>query len=230
MDFNPFELNVTQSSLFSLEKAGPVSMELTPEIWSAAQTLISPNSDQRYASLQRLEELGVIQYSPLVVYLVSSCITDPDLNFRAKVVEVLAKLIGVEARNQVIPDDIRNQLRNSLSRMRTREIISLLQVAQNDSACTRAVATLMDMCPYAGKHLADILIDRDTSLAIRKLAILMIGEVGFLDALSTLERLHNRLEARINGQQTLGFTTRESNDELILLPSLCEALKLLRAP
>jgi hypothetical protein len=58
----------------------------------------------------------------------------------------------------------------------------------------------------------------------------MIGRVGYLDVLPTLERLANRLEARLSGQQTMPFVKVNEDDEAILLPEIRQALHLLQAP
>ena len=58
----------------------------------------------------------------------------------------------------------------------------------------------------------------------------MIGRVGFLDALSSLERLENKLETRLNGQKTMPFAPPPSLDEADLLPAIRMALNSLRIP
>ena len=98
-------------------------------------------------------------------------------------------------------------------------------------------ATLLDQAEQifqnssiAGYHLINIIADRNQPISIRKLAILYIGRIGYLDALPELERLENRLESHLAGQRSFTFTTAYTPKDTQLLPSIRTALSNLRAP
>jgi hypothetical protein len=79
--------------------------------------------------------------------------------------------------------------------------------------------------------LCDILAERQLPIAERKQAVHFIGQVGFLDALPTLERLATRLEARLTGQQSMAFAgSGGMAEEAELLPAITRAIGLLKAP
>ena len=92
-----------------------------------------------------------------------------------------------------------------LGRMRTREIYALLQLLAYNPELTPQVGKLMNACPYAGNHLADLAASRKAPLEIRRYAIRLAGEVGYCDVIPTLERMLARLESRVNGQQAMAF-------------------------
>jgi hypothetical protein len=105
----------------------------------------------------------------------------------------------------------------------------LLQVADFDPQYIDSVAVLLNSCSFAGNHLADILMDRSIVVSIRMRAVELIGQVGYLDAIPVLDRLRNRLEARLNGQQHMPFLTLEEGDEVALLPSIQATLEILQS-
>jgi hypothetical protein len=119
---------------------------------------------------------------------------------------------------------------NHLSQMRTRQIYALLQVLTYDTSLERQVAKLFNACPYAGTHLTDIMSSRKTPIDIRLKAVLMIGNVGFVEAIPSLERLLTRLETRLNGQQSLPFAPLTAKEEISLVPTIQATLILLRSP
>jgi hypothetical protein len=87
----------------------------------------------------------------------------------------------------------------------------------------------MGFSSFAGEHLAGILANRQNPLPIRKQAARYIGQIGYLDALPSLERLAARLEARKNGAADT-IPLDQNNDEGSLLPYLKDALAALQSP
>jgi hypothetical protein len=59
---------------------------------------------------------------------------------------------------------------------------------------------------------------------------LMIGRVGYLDAIAALEKIENRLEARLNGQRAMPFASNPRSEESDLLPAIRETIDILRSP
>jgi hypothetical protein len=105
-----------------------------------------------------------------------------------------------------------------------------MQVAVHDTNTKQYIARLLNACPYAGEHLADILSDRKVPLTIRLQAAYFIGQVGYLDVIQDLERLATRLESRLMGQQAMPFAPRSEPDETVLLPAIQNTLTMLRSP
>ena len=88
----------------------------------------------------------------------------------------------------------------------------------------------MKECSQAGEYLAGILADRQLPLNIRKLSAYLVGEIGYLDAIPTLEKLQARLEVRAEGQQYMPFHIQEQSEDNQLLPEVQNALTKLQAP
>ena len=218
-----------QPLLFNLEES-IAKIELFPEVWIAAEGLTSPHPAVRRDSLELIQELQAPRFSPLVAYLLATRLTDPEIAFRSQVVKILGEVLDQDEYGKPAPENVRQTLIAYLSQMRTRHTFALLQVLTQDPSLDRYVANLLNTCPYAGNHLADILTDRKTPLEIRKQAGRMIGRVGFLDALPALEKLAKRLEARLNGQRSMPFAPLSAPEEMDLLPIIQTALTLLRAP
>jgi hypothetical protein len=230
MDFDPLQLNILQPALFDLDEASLGSIELFPAVWGAAESCAHPEPQVRAEGLQRLEALGAARFSPLVAYLLSTRLVEPDTALREKVVRLLASVLRPDANGTTAPPAVRQTLRYALSQMRTRSIFALLELAERFPHRLNDSALLLSSCSYAGVHLGAILGDRSVNLPIRILAARMIGMVGYLDALPQLERMAARLQVRLAGQQAMPFAPVDEQDEVALLPAVQEALALLREP
>ncbi len=222
-------LSPPQPLLFDFEESN-AQIELFPAVWSAAESIASTDSSVRQEALERLLDMQAPRFSPLVAYLLATRLTDSDIRFRSQVSKVLAEVLIKDEEGRAAPENVRQTLTAYLAQMRTRHTFALLQVLVEDPSLDMHAATLLNACPYAGNHLADILADRKSPLAVRKQAGRMIGRVGFLDAMPTLERLSARLEARLSGQRSMPFAPLPSPEELDLLPVIQTAMTLLRSP
>jgi hypothetical protein len=218
-----------QSPLFIIEQSiGQI--ELFPTIWSAAENLLSEDRNTREEGLRSLIELDAARYSPLIGYLLVTRLNEPDTIVRAGIVRTLSEALSPDENGKPTPEDSYSLLCRHLSEMRTRQVYALLQVLDYDISTARHVDRLLNLCPYAGNHLAEILTDRKSPKSIRKQAVEVIGRVGYLDTLHVLERLESRLETRQNGQKTMPFAATASPDEIELMPAVKKALAYLRAP
>ena len=90
MEFDPYRMNIQQPDLLGVKKSISSRIEFSPDIWSAAESLSSPDLETRLAGLDYLEQRNAVFYFPLVAYLLSTRICDPDLQFHASVVKSLA--------------------------------------------------------------------------------------------------------------------------------------------
>ena len=194
------------------------------------ENLTAPDADVRHQALDKLLELNAPRFSSIVTYLLVTRLTDPDFIFRKRVVLALGSILSVDEHGLPAPEEIRSSLLLYLSQVRTRQVFAMLQVACEDDMTVDQVARLLDACPYAGHHLIDILNDSKASLSVRRMAAVMVGKVGYLDALPSLEKLQIRLEARLNGQKAMPFAPPPIINEVDLLPAIQHSIHLLRAP
>ena len=218
-----------QPALFVLEESME-TVELFPAVWSAVEDLTMPEAEVRHKALDRLVGLNAPRFSPVVAYMLLTRLTDPDLKLRGRVANILSQVLTPDEEGRSAPEDVRSHLLLYLSQLRTRQVFSLLQVIAGDNSIAEQVANLINACPYAGNHLIDILNDHKAPIEIRKQAAMMIGKVGFVDVLPMLEKLENRLEARLNGQKAMPFAPPPNLNEVDLLPSVQESIRLLRSP
>ena len=229
MQADSFSLDFRQLTLFESENSR-ASLELIPAVWSAADALTSPEASVRSSGLEQLGMLGAARFSPLVVYMLATRLNEPELELRAQVVKYLAQVLLPDALGELAPEHVRLTLSQSLEQMRTRQVFALLEVAEHVPESQTAVVHLLGECTYAGNHLVEIFSNRGLPLWVRKMAIGMCGEVGFLSTLPALERWVGRLETRLNGQQSMPFLPNAHGDELELVPFLRQAIERLRAP
>ncbi len=220
----------TQPTLFVLEEtASTQAVELFPGVWTAAEALVAPDAPVRHAALDNLIDLGASRISPLIAYLLVTRLAEPDISLRKRIIKTLADVLTFDLEGNPAPDEVRQYLYTHLSQMRRRQIYAILQVAAEEIDLRPSVARLLSACSYAGDTLIDILGDRKAPLSVRQQAVYFIGEVGFLDAVSFLERLANRLDSRINGQKSMSFAPALAAVDAALLPDIKDALKLLSA-
>jgi hypothetical protein len=76
--------------------------------------------------------------------------------------------------------------------------------------------------------LQEFVADRNLELPVRAMAIKLLGQVGYVAALSELERIQNRLQTRQAGQRSMPFAPAQSRNEVELLPALKRSITILR--
>jgi HEAT repeat protein len=230
MDFESIPQQLIQPALFDYGDAARGAVELFPAVWAATEALFSPELLIRQQGLTRLVELGATRLSPLVAAVLAARLTEPDLELRRQIAYSLGDILTVDENGRPAPDPVRSYVVNSLAQMRQRPIFALLEISISDPMAEATLARLLNACPYAGRHLADILAERKMPLAVRRAAARFIGLVGYLEAIPALERMLVRLEARAAGQQVMPFAPPGQPDEADLLPEIHCALENLRAP
>jgi hypothetical protein len=230
MDYDPSLVKIDQPPLFELGDSASGSVELFPAVWSAIEALINPEISIRRLGILQIANLDAARVSPVVAYLLATRITDPDLEVRGSIINILGRILGPGVGYKAATPAVRQQLAAYLSQIHTREVFALLQTVELNSALEDQVSSLFNTCPFAGNHLIFIVSDRKIPLTIRKQAVFYLGKVGYQDAIPALERIEARLAARANGQQTMPFAPPDREDETALLPSVQEALKALLAP
>jgi len=220
----------TQPRLFGPENTSTGSAELFPAIWNAAEDLANPIPSVRQLALECLENTGAARISPLVSYLIATRLNDPDIELRSRVVRILGGVFAPDADGNMAPEAVTTQLVHYISDMRTRQIFSLIQVLLQDPESAPDVIRILNVCIFAGNHLIEMANSRKISLEIRRKAIWLISQVGYLDAIPALERLQIRMETRITGQQSMPFAPPLGVDDSDLLPDVKDALLILRSP
>lgn len=230
METDPLLPQVEQPALFQWGETSFGALELYPEIWSAAEALVYPDVNIRRNGVEQLIKLGAARLSPLIAYLLATRLTEPDIKLRNRIIQALSEVLENDPNGQSAPELVRQSLTAQLARLRTREIFALLQSSHSQSENEGAVARLLRACPYGGGHLAEILSERKLPLNIRRQAALMLGRVGFVEAIPALNRLASRLETRLTGQQAMPFLSSTEPDDTSLLPDIQEALTALRSP
>ena len=229
MDVEQEHILISQLPLFDVGDSTVGLLELFPMVWSAAENLSSPDSQHRLVALEYLSKSGAVRLSPLIAYILYTRITDPDLEIRSKVVEILGNVFTQDPEGRRLGDSVRHHLTTQLGSMRTREIYAILQVLVDHPEDMVYAIRLLNACPYAGTHLAEVASSRKAPLEVRRSAIRLLGEVGYLDAIPTLDRILIRLESRVSGQQAMPFAPPAGIDDTPLLPDIKNALAQLRS-
>jgi len=230
MELESIPQQLLQPALFDYGDASSSAVELFPAVWSAIEELLAPELVIRQGGLSRLIELGAARISPLIGAILVTRFSEPDLELRRQIAYTLGDILKVDEKGRAAPELVRHYLVHMLGQMRQRPIFALLEIAVGDPMADDTIARLLNACPYAGRHLADILSERKFPLAVRRAATRFIGLVGYLEAIPALERMLARLEARVAGQQTMPFAPPGNPDEVDLIPEIRSALESLQVP
>ncbi len=218
MNFEP--ISNVQLPLFIYGEPVENLNELLPAVWNATEALASPDAVLRQHGIDELLELGAQRASPLVAFMIATCLSDRDIYIRRRVVYILADLINMESAIIQTPENIRRTVTNYLHNMRQETIFGLLEVAVIDPLIERSIYYLLNTCPFAGRYLGDILSEWKNPLAVRQKAIHFVGMVGYMETLPILERLLDRMEARQNGQYSMSFVPASVKSDEDLMPYL----------
>lgn len=219
-----------QPSLISAETENTQAvLELFPEIWQTAEKLSSPSVRARQKALAELRKTNAARVSPLIAYLLATRILDPEIKFRVRVVEDLAKVMRVDDDGRHAGESVRAQIVTTLSSLDKSGLMALVEAAVFENDQVENVITLVNYVPKAGEMLQEFMADRKSDISIRVMAITLLGQLGYVGALSEIERIQNRLEARQKGQQSMPFAPTQITNELELLPSLKRSMMILRS-
>ena len=203
--------------------------ELLPAVWNATQALVSPDDVTRQRGLDALLEMGAQRASPLVAYLIATCLGDADMFIRRRVIYILADLISIEAGGMQANEDIRKAIINYLQNATERTIYGLLEVALIDPNSEESIYQILNLCPFSGEYLGEILTDRKNPFPMRQKAIYFVGWVGYTEVLPILERLLDRLETRQSRQFTMSFASKSIHLDEGIIPALRIAINRLTA-
>ena len=219
-----------QPSLISTDSGNTQAlMELFPDLWQTAEKISSPSVKTRQKALSELRKTNAARVSPLIAYLLTTRILDPDIKFRTSVVEDVAKIMRADDEGRHADEAVRSQIVSTLFSMDKPGLKALIESAAWDESQVENVITLVNYVSGAGELLKEFSADRQLNISNRVLAIKLLGEIGYIAALSELERIQNRLQVRKEGQQSMPFAPVHSSGEIELLPALKRSIMLLRS-
>ena len=215
MNFNP--ISNLQLPLFVYGEPTANLVDVLPAVWSATESLASPEAISRHRGMDALVELGAQRASPLVAYMLATCLTDTDIYIRRRAAYIVADLINHDPSMNQTSEEVRRAASTYLHNMREETIFGLLEVALLDPLVEKSIYYLFNECPVAGSYLGNILSQYKNPVPIRQKAIYYVGTVGYTEALPVLERLLARLEARSTGQYSMSFapSVTKTDDEII---------------
>jgi len=194
------------------------------EIWQAAEGLVSPNSVEREKALDYLLDQGAPAKSPLIVYLLATRLSDPDLEVRFHIVKALGSVLVGEVEGGELLDPVLKQLQSFLAYLNTEQLLNLLEVSEQYLSAEESLIGIFRLASYAGIRLSGIVNDWKNPLGIRQKAIYFCGEAGYLETRTTLKGLVSRIENR-NQRPTRSSVRKKTMDENQLYPYAVAALE-----
>ena len=209
-----------------LEKA---QLELFPQIWQYVEKLSAPNIRERRKGFRHIEETNAARISPLVAYLLTTRLDEPDINLRIRIIKAVSRILKPDSNGIFADELVRSQVFSSLASMGKSVLLSLLETGVAYPKLLPEINSLMNLSPLSGDLLTKISVDRRENTELRKVCISLIGSMGYSEALSALEGLNDRILSRIHGQKRMSFAPTYSENELELLAELKNTLKILHA-
>ena len=173
-----------------------LGLELTQEIWEAAENLVSPRVATREEALSQLVTGDYGRKSPLIAYIIASRIADPDLEFRFHVAQAIGTILSPDSYGNLATEAVISQIQSVIVNLNKEQIVDLLAVADRYISAEREIVEIFKLSSCAGIIFSDIVNDQKISVSIRQQAIFYCGEVGFLDTIPALEGLIKRVDKR----------------------------------
>ncbi|MEN8172375.1 MAG: hypothetical protein ABFS03_05785 [Chloroflexota bacterium] len=221
------KIDFPQPVLFDLENAPADTKDVLPAIWHALEATTSPNVMDRQAGLDQLLAEDVLRVSPLVASVLLMRISEPDIQLRTRTVHALGEVL-LHKTDQIPSYLVRQHLKHICLGWKCEHINLLLEVVDQDPLTLDAISALLTLCSQSGKLLSEIMIDRKVPVVLRQQAIDLIGRVGFLEAIPSLERFVERLTSRSERQKKMPFAPVNEFSEEILIANLKKALLMLQ--
>jgi hypothetical protein len=196
-------------------------------LWDIAEGLLSPDMNVRERSLDQLIETEEYYKSPLIASLLVSRISEPDLEFRFHLIQLLGSLLDIETSDQYFTDQALVYAQDTLNQIGENQLVKLLEVSDKYLTSVKAISAILHMISYAGNSLGGIVNDRKQPVSLRQQAIFYCGEVGFLSSRPTLQNLIQRVEKARNRSGDVS-ERKKSRDEELLYPYAISALEKLK--
>lgn len=195
-------------------------------LWRLLEDLVGGMADRKEV-LVTLGEEGAIRRNPLVAYVVIRLLDDPDTDVRNEAIRQLG-IVVAEIPSDAVSLRVREIIGSALGKFDHRDLFGLLLSSSLDATMRGDMGRLLNLNPRSGELLADVVGDRSVPMSIRNEAVYFIGQLGFSQALGTLERLANRIESRQRGQGAMPFAAPANPEDAAMLPAIQEAIKKLQ--
>jgi len=197
-------------------------------LWETAEGLLSPDPNIRESSLDNIKEIDGFYRSPLVASLLVSRISEPDLEIRFHLIQLLGSLVDFDSSDQHFSDQALVFAKDALDQMGKIQLIRILEVSDSYLTAERAIRNILKLSSYAGVGLSGIVNDRKLSVSVRQQAVFYCGEVGYLNSRPTLQNLVQRVD-KSRTRPGGGHERKKSRDEEILYPFVISALEKLKS-
>lgn len=165
-----------------------------PGTWVILEALIDPDPGMRENALEDLAALDDFQDQPLLIYLLTTRILDPDLEIRFHAIRILGDVLGSDLPAGDLPGSSLRILTDFTTQLDKSQLVKILEVAARYLAAEESIVNLLKLCSYAGNVLDGIVNDRKLPVEIRQQAINYCGEVGFISTASAIRNLVRRIE------------------------------------
>jgi len=197
-------------------------------LWETAEGLLSPEPLIRESSLDDLIAIDGFYRSPLIASLLVSRISEPDLEIRFHLIQLLGSLVDIESSDQHFTDQALILAKDALDQLEKNQLIKILEVSDRYLTAERAVKNILKLSSYAGVGLSGIVNDRKIPVSLRQQAVFFCGEVGYLSSRPTLQNLVQRVEKSRNRPEG-GQERKKNRDEEFLYPFVISALEKLKS-
>ena len=204
------------------------SFNIDQRLWETAEGLLSPDPNIRESSLDNLKEIDGFYRSPLVASLLVSRISEPDLEIRFHLIQLLGSLVDFDSSDQHFADQALVFAKDALDQMEKIQLIKILEVSDSYLTAEGAIRNILKLSSYAGVWLSGIVNDRKLPVSLRQQAVFYCGEVGYLSSRTTLQNLVQRVD-KSRTRPGRGHERKKSRDEEFLYPFVISALEKLKS-
>ena len=192
-------------------------------LWETAENLISPDPYLRENALDQLKEIDGLDRSPLIAYLLISRISEPELEIRFHLIQLLGSLVDYDSPGQHLSDQSLGIAKDALDQINKFQLIRLLEVSDSYLAGENAIKSILKLSSYAGGVLSGIVNDWKLPISIRQQAVFYCGECGYLSSKPTLQNLIQRVEKTRN-RPGGGSERKKNREDEFLYPYAVSAL------
>jgi len=203
-------------------------IHIDQHLWETAEGLFSPNPNIRESSLDHLKEIDGFYRSPLIASLLVSRISEPDLENRLHLIQLLGSLLDFDSSSRHFTDQALVFAKDALDQLEKNELIKLMEVSESYLSAEKAIGNILKLSSYAGVGLSGIVNDRKLPVSLRQQAVFYCGEVGYLSSKPTLQNLVDRVQ-KSRTRHGGGSERKKSRDEELLYPFVISALKKLNS-
>ena len=192
-------------------------------LWETAEGLLSPDPNIRESSLDNLKEIDGFYRSPLVASLLVSRISEPDLEIRFHLIQLLGSLVDYDSSDQHFADQALVFAKDALDQMEKIQLIRILEVSDSYITAEGAIRNILKLSSYAGVGLSGIVNDRKIPASIRQQAIFYGGETGYLELTPVFQNLILRIDKN-RARVGRNMTKKSLKDEDVIYSSAVVAL------